>query len=359
MQAKVFFTAGPAQLYPTFEHHLQTAVREQIGSISHRSKQFKAIYQHTAEQLRTLLQIPATSQLLFMGTATDVWERAIQNGVEKETFHFVNGAFSKKFYDFAVELGKKAHKLEAPFGEGFDVRSVSILETVELVALTHNETSSGVSMPVADIHHLKKQHPDKLFVVDMVSSAPYPALDLSLIDSAFFSVQKGFGLPAGLGVWIANEAFLQKAEALKQKGQYIGTHQSLPTLWKNAANWETPSTPNVLTIYLLGKIAEDMNKQGIANIRKETDEKATLLYNFLEKSELLSPAVQNPAHRSATVAVANVQGTAAEVIEKMKGKGLIIGSGYGNFKDRQIRISNFPANTQVHIETLIEALKGI
>lgn len=359
MQKKVFFTPGPAQLYPTFEQHLQTALDEQIGSISHRSKQFKAIYQYTVEQLRSLLEIPLDSAVLFTGSATEIWERTLQNCVEKESFHLVNGAFSKRFYEFAAELGKKAIKQETPFGQGFHIAGVHIPPTAELVCLTHNETSSGVSMPVEDIHQLKKDNPEALFVVDMVSSAPYPALDYSVIDSAFFSVQKGFGLPAGLGVWIVNEKCLRKAESLKAKGIHIGSYHSLPSLWGKYTAYETPATPNVLGIYLLGKIAADMNRKGINIIRRETEEKAALLYAFLEKSRLTDVAVQNPAHRSQTVVVADLHQSSAEYLQAIAKTGNVAGSGYGNYKDKQIRIANFPANSLAQVEALLACMQAL
>ncbi len=353
---QVFFTPGPAQLYPTFETHLQQAVREQIGSISHRSKQFRSIYQFATEQLRQLMNIPADRAILFTGSATEIWERIIQNCVARESAHFVNGSFSKRFYEFSVEMGKNAQKIEAPFGQGFDVSQHTISEAAELICLTHNETSSGVAMPVTDIHSFKKSYPGKIIAVDMVSSAPYPALDWDLVDTAFFSVQKAFGMPAGLGVWIANETCLTKAESLKASGQYIGTHHSLPSLWKSYLNHETPATPNVLGIYLLGKIAEDMNRVGVNTIRKETDEKAEMLYSFLKASEVYSIAVAKEAHRSPTVVVANVANPADKMAD-LKEKGMTIGSGYGTFKDKQVRIANFPATRIEDVAQLIQAMK--
>ena len=338
---------------------MQRAMDEQLGSISHRSKQFRQIYQHTAEQLTELLRIPAGSGIFFLGSATEVWERSLSNCVASESFHLVNGSFSKRFYEFSLELGKHAVHEEAPFGQGFQASDVMIPETTELVCLTHNETSSGVSMPVSEIHALQRNHSDKLFIVDAVSSAPYPDLDLSLIDSVFFSVQKAFGLPAGLGVWIANEKMLAKAEALKGKGLSVGTYHSLPSLFKNYRNFETPETPNVVNIYLLGKVAEEMNRKGAATLRQETEAKAQSLYHFLEKSHNFEVFVKNPAHRSQTVVVANTFGPASTVIDTIKASGNVVGSGYGTYKDKQIRIANFPATSAEEVENLITELGNL
>ena len=355
---QIYFTPGPAELYPTIYQHLQTAMDEQLGSISHRSQKFRDIYKHTDQQLRTLLNIPATHGIFFTGSASEVWERVLFNCVEHESFHLVNGSFSRKFYDYANSLHKFAHLLEKPFGEGFDLAEIEVPEYAELICLTHNETSSGVQMRPAEMHKLKRKYPKKLVCVDMVSSAPYPDLDFNLIDSAFFSVQKAFGLPAGLGVWIANEACLQKAERLQQYDSLtIGAHHTLPTLWKHYQTFETPATPNVVYIYLLGKIAEDFNKIGIDTIRKQTEEKARLLYKFLESSDAFEPFVKQERHRSQTVIVANTTQPSADVIAATKKAHMVVGSGYGKFKESQIRIANFPATSTEQINALIDQLK--
>ncbi len=355
---QIYFTPGPAELYPTFYQHLQTALDEQVGSISHRSQRFRDIYKFADEQLRTLLNIPATHGIYFTGSASEVWERVLLNCVEHESFHAVNGSFSRKFYEYAQSLHKYAHLLEKPFGQGFEYAELEVPEYAELVCLTHNETSSGVQMRPAEMHKLKRKYPKKLFVVDMVSSAPYPDLDFTLIDSAFFSVQKAFGMPAGLGVWIAGEACLEKAERLQRyDSMTIGAHNSLPMLHKHYQTFETPATPNVLFIYLLGKIAEDFNRIGIDVIRKQTEEKARMLYKFLDNSSAFAPFVAEERYRSQTVIVANTTNPSAGVINAAKQAGMVIGSGYGKLKESQVRIANFPATSSEQVATLLKELK--
>lgn len=352
-----YFTAGPAQMYPTFEKHLQTALNEQLGSISHRSQKFRDIYKFTVEQLRQLMNIPDTHGIFFAGSASEIWERILLNCVEHESFHLVNGSFSKKFYEYAVSLRKYAHLLEKPFGQGFDYAEIEVPEYAEVICATQNETSAGVQMREADIHKLKRSNAKKLIAVDMVSSAPHPALDFSVVDTAFFSVQKAFGLPAGLGVWIANDRCLTKAERLqKYEDNSIGAHHNLPVLWKNYEKYETPATPNVLLIYLLGKIAEDLNQIGAETVRKETEDKAKMIYKFLENSDLYNTFVKEDRHRSRTVIVANCQKPSADIIAQVKKQGMIVGSGYGAFKDSQIRIANFPATSIEQVEALLKVL---
>ncbi|MEY4384192.1 MAG: Phosphoserine transaminase [Bacteroidota bacterium] len=360
VQNKLFFTPGPAGLFPTVQGHYEQAFRENIGSISHRSSTFRKIYQHADEQLRTLFNLPKETGVLFTGSATEVWERVIMNTVEHESFHLVNGSFSKKFFEFSQQLHKYAHSFQKPFGEGFDANEVNVPEYAELICCTTNETSSGVQMRVQEIHKLKKSNKDKFMVVDMVSSAPYTNLDFNLVDSAFFSVQKAFGMPAGLGVWFANEAMVEKAKRIQQHEGIIGTYHSLPSLWENYKKFETPETPNVLSIYVLGKVAEDFNRIGAETIRKETEKKAKALYDFAQKSNQFDIFVENETHRSQTVVVLNCKENSSKVIQALEDQtGMVVGAGYGKLKESQIRIANFPNVNLEQVQELIENLKKL
>lgn len=360
MNSKVFFTPGPSELYPTVPAHMQSAMENKIASISHRSQQFKDIYAQAVAGLRQLLSLPDHFEVLFLSSANEVWERAIQNLVKEESFHLVNGSFSKRFYEISGELGRKAGKHEVSFGEGFNPEEVAIPDTAELVALIHNETSSGVSMPVADIARYKALAPEQaLLFVDAVSSLPHPAFDYTLVDSVYFSVQKCFGLPAGLGVWLLNQRCIAKAHELQKQGMSLGSYHSIPSLLEKAKTNQTPETPNVLNLYLLSQVLNDMNHKGIATIRQETEEKARLIYDFLEKSQTFAPAVQNPAFRSATTIVANSKIPASELNKQLAPYDMAIGSGYGSHKDSQIRIANFPAHTVNQVQALIAKLESL
>lgn len=350
---KKYFTAGPAELYPKFEEFLQEFVDRQLGSISHRSSEFKKVYQFTDEQLRTLLAIPEENAIMFTGSASEIWEKTLESLVEFESFHLVNGSFSEKYFQYSQALHKQARALKKPVGEGFSYNEISVPEYAELVCITQNETSTGVQMREADIHKLKRSHSSKLFSIDVVSSAPIPVLDFKILDSVFFSVQKNFGMPAGLGVWIANEKCLEKSLELKAKNINMGAHHDLPTLWKNAKTYQNPATPNVMGIFLLGKIAEDMNKTGAEQLRKTNAQNAKRLYSYFENKEGFSPSVIDTELRSKTVGVFNTSIPSSEIINKLKERNLIIGSGYGAEKDSQIRISNFVSNSTEDLELLL------
>ncbi|HEY0744613.1 MAG TPA: aminotransferase class V-fold PLP-dependent enzyme, partial [Chryseosolibacter sp.] len=267
---------------------------------------------------------------------------------------FVNGSFSKRFYEIAQQLNRRAEKIEVKEGEGFP--SVSNISSTELIALTHNETSTGVSLPLDFIHSFKAQNENALIAVDAVSSLPYPAFDFTKVDTVFFSVQKGFGLPAGLGVWIVNQKCVAKAEQLLAKGISIGSYHNIPTLRSNAAKNQTPETPNVLGIYLLNQVIKDFLRRGVETIRRETEYKAAILYQALEQHSLLNPFVKDKKFQSKTVIVADCQSHTERLTQFLQQKGLFPGDGYGSNKKTQLRFANFPAHSKEQFEYLVDSI---
>jgi phosphoserine aminotransferase len=352
------FAPGPSQLYFTVPDHARVAFRDGITSLGHRTKEFEKIFQNTTEGLKELLGIPAGFHIFFASSATEIWERSIQNLVDEKSFHFVNGAFSNRFYEIGKLLGKKSTKVEASFGHGFDDKA-DVPSDVEMIGLTHNETSTGVSLSMDFISHFRSTNPNALIVVDAVSSLPYPAFDFSKIDSLFFSVQKGFGLPAGLGVWIVSNRCIAKAEEIIAKRKSVGTYHSLPFYLQNAAKHQTPETPNVLGIYLLSKVVEDFLRKGINSIRKETEYKAAILYQALQQHSIMSPFVKEKQAQSKTVIVAHCGDRTEKVNEYLKSHGLYAGDGYGVLKKMQLRFANFPAHSKEQFEMLVDSIENI
>lgn len=355
MKHHVNFTPGPSQLYFTVPDHVRQAFKEGIPSISHRSKKFEQISRETTEGLRELLNVPAGYHIFFTSSATEIWERIFQNLVEETSFHLVNGSFSKRFHEIGIQLNKTARKIEVAAGQGF-ANEVAIPTPTELIAVTHNETSTGVSLPLDWIHQLREKNPDTLIAVDAVSSLPFPAFDFSHLDSAFFSVQKGFGLPAGLGVWMVNERCISKAESMRTKKISIGSYHSIPSLLEHAKKNQTPETPNVLGIYLLNKVVADFLRRGIDTIRKETDYKAAVVYTALEKSGSVSPFVKDKVFRSKTVIVADCGEHTEKLSAFLATRGLHAGDGYGSARKTQLRFANFPAHSKEQFELLADSL---
>jgi phosphoserine aminotransferase len=348
------FTPGPSQLYFTVADHARQAFKNGIPSISHRSKQFETISKEATDGLRELLGIPSEHHIFFTSSATEIWERIIQNLVSETSLHLVNGSFSKRFYEIAGQLGKTAEKIEAAEGQGFD--SINVTPGTELVAVTHNETSTGVSIPTDAIHQLKARYPEALLAVDAVSSLPYPAFKYDLVDTVFFSVQKAFGLPAGLGVWIVNNQCVEKASRLAKEGKNIGTYHNIPSLLSHSLKHQTPETPNVLAIYLLSRVIQDFLRRGVDTMRRETDYKAAILYHALKEHPQLTAFVKQPQFQSKTVIVADCQAHTEALAKHLQKNGLFPGDGYGTFKKSQLRFANFPAHSKEQYELLVDTI---
>jgi phosphoserine aminotransferase len=358
MNNPIYFTAGPSQLHAQYNAFHQQAMDLHLGSLNHRSEGFRKIYQETDAQLRELMQIPNEHEIYFSGSASEIWERMILNLVDKHSCHFVNGSFSKRFYEYSLDLGKNATSITAAHGIGFDLENTQILNNTELICTTQNETSAGVFMPDSFYTELNTKKNNALICADLVSIAPIAAVDYSIVDSSFFSVQKAFGMPPGLGVWIANEKCLQKAYLLKQQNKNIGAHHSLITFANNYKKWETPSTPNVVAIYILGKIAAsyNANKQLWQNA---IEIKKNMIDTFVESTTLLSHLVVEKSIQSSSVMVLKTALPSKQIIEQLALQGLHISSGYGATKDSEIRISNFPTTSIADMERLVTAMRKL
>lgn len=265
----VFLTPGPSQPYPKLRDFMEDAWNADVMAISHRGKKFTDIYRRTDVALRALMDVPDGWQMMFLGSATEAMERLVQGVVADKSYHFVNGAFSKKWWEISGQLGKSASARAVVAGQGFEELGLEVAAGADLVCVTVNETSTGAVWPAAALAGLSTGPDGPLMAVDVVSAAPLVPVPWDQADAAFFSVQKAFGLPAGLGVLMLGPRALARSEALADSGMQTGSYHRLTELAKGAAKFQTPATPNVLGIYLLGRVAEDMLARGIGELRAE------------------------------------------------------------------------------------------
>jgi phosphoserine aminotransferase len=338
-----YFTPGPSEPYPQLHDFLEDAWEEHVISLSHRGEEFIALYMQTDNALRSLLTIPEDYQILFTGSATEAMERIVQGVVNKSSHHFVYGAFSLKWLEIARQLGKQPTVLQVNFGDHFSHSDLRVPKDAELVCITHNETSTGAAFPLKEINYIAEQSAQTLIAVDIVSSAPIVVLPWKRLDLVYFSIQKAFGLPAGLGVLVISPRALRKAQTLQNSGLGVGSYHSLVSLAEFAKTYQTPATPNVLGIYLLGRVADAMNIEGLDAIRAENQRRADQLYAIIDANPYFEPLVKAPEWRSQTVAVMTVQGGSKRLHDQLVMCDLLPSKGYGKFKEEQLRIANFPA----------------
>ena len=353
---KTYFTVGPSQLYPGMETMMEEALKNKVASISHRSDDFRKIYQQTKQALINLLNLPADYHLFFLGSSIEIMEKIITSCVKQNSVHLVNGAFGEKFYETAIVNGKKARKVN--YGsDGFKAEKLLFPKETEMICLTQNETSSGMVIPVTTINKLRQLNPRPLLAVDIVSSAPDVNLNWNLIDLGFFSVQKGFGLPAGMAVLIASQKAIRRAEKLIKTGYSVPGFHNLLTLAEKEADYQTPETPNILAIYLLGQVVKKMIEKDIRKIRQEIKIKANLVYKTLRKCHNCRPAIRINRWRSKTTMAADLDFPSKKLLDKLNRAGLAVSDGYGENKGKQIRIANFPAHSVQKIRKLCKYLK--
>jgi len=349
---KKYFTVGPSEIFPEVIKYYNEAFDEKLYAISHRSFQFQEIYKSTVENLKIFLNIPDDFHVLFLSSATECMERIIQNLVIEKSYHFVNGYFAQRFFDFAELLGKKPYLNKSDFDKNIDFNSV-IPDDAEIICLTHNETSTGAALDLSEIYRLKNKHKDKIFTLDIVTSVPYYEIDFTYIDVAFFSVQKGFGMPPGLGVMIVKKDLIDKVNLLKNKGISIGTYNNFYKLFSYAEKNQTTMTPNILAIKILGRITEFLLINGLEIIKKETEKKADMLYSFFERHPNIKPYIKDTNIRSKTTITLETELDTEKIHTKLEYNGYKISKGYDDFKDKHLRIANFPVHSMKDLSELI------
>ncbi|WP_375586531.1 aminotransferase class V-fold PLP-dependent enzyme [Cyclobacterium xiamenense] len=347
------FAPGPSKVYDKLPDYFQDAYRDGILSANHRSAVFMDLYRDTEKRMKEKLEIPADYRLLFTSSATENWEIITQSLVESASFHVFTGSFGKKWFGFARHILPKTGSLVLDKNEPFAVEDLAVGPEFDVLAITQNETSNATQVSNATLAAIGKKFPDKMLTVDTTSSMGGIYLDFGLADVWFASVQKCFGLPAGLGILILSPKAIEKS---KQKGEY-GRYNSLNFMLENADNYQTHYTPNVLGIYLLNRVLGDM--PGIRVLQEKTESRMRQLEQLVENSSALEYLVTEAGNRSRTVlGVGGEEGFIQSIKKAAEAQGMQMGSGYGPLKPTSFRIANFPAITDGEFNKLIHFLEA-
>lgn len=349
----ITFAPGPSKVYDALPQYLQDAYNQGILSANHRSGAFMHLYQETEQLMRDKLHMPDDYKLLFTSSATENWEIISQSIVEKASFHIYSGSFGKKWLEFAKHIIPATTSLKLEANQAVDVAGLEIGEDFDLIAITQNETANATQVPMSIIEAIGEKFPEKMIAVDTTSSMAGIELDFSLADIWYASVQKCFGLPAGLGILIISPKAIEKAQRKGEKGRY----NSLSFILENAAGYQTHYTPNVFGIYLLNRVLKDLEE--IQHIDARLRARMSKLENTIAQSEKFRMLVDNAETRSTTVmAVAGSEELISAVKKAAEMEGMQLGSGYGPHKPTSFRIANFPAITDAEFDRLIEFLKS-
>ena len=348
----ITFYPGPSKVYPQVAGYLQDAFTEGILSVNHRSPTCMAMVKETIELLHQQLNIPADYHIYFVSSATESWEIIAQSLITTSSYHFFNGAFGKKWHEYTNNLGVQAFALPFDFNESPSMPRGVIPKSV--CCFTHNETSNGTVLQnaVLDQYQVLRQHQGVLLAIDTTSSMGGVELNWSLADVWFASVQKCFGLPAGLGVMVCSPQAIERAYEIGERMHY----NSLLSIHENFQKYQTHYTPNVLAIYLLKRVMEQV--PAISEVAAIIKKQATSWYEFIKNQTNFQSLVTNPALSSDTVIAIQDKPEAIKAIKlKCHENGITLGNGYGEWKDSTFRIANFPAIEAWEIEKLKEVLR--
>jgi phosphoserine aminotransferase len=347
----ITFFPGPSQVHPETGQYLKDAFSEGILSISHRSETFNALSEKTIGLLRDRLSIPEDYAILYTSSATESWEIIAQSLTINKSSHFSSGSFGDKWYQYAQSLHPESRLVPIHLNEELSADYLDIRKDDEMICLTQNETSNGTQVDFQTISAIRGSHPDVLLALDCTSSMAGINLPFVLGDIWFASVQKCFGLPAGLGLLILSPAAIQRAKEINDKAHY----NSVLTMLEHMEKYQTSCTPNVLGIYLLNRVLENSPRieETHAVLQKRMERYLSSL-----SGRNLHPLISNDKIRSTTVlAIQGEPDYIAGLKAEAKAEGILLGSGYGKWKSDTFRIANFPAYTDAQVGELIRFLK--
>jgi len=334
------FYPGPSKVYPEIRDYLTMAYDEGILSIPHRSDRFVQLSKNVVGLLRKKLNIPQDYYIYFVSSATECWEILAQSLTRHKSFHLYNGAFGEKWLQYTKKIKPQAKGFQFDLNEEIPVKTLEIDTDTELICITQNETANGTQIKETTILNLFNRYRDALIAVDATSSMAGIALKYIKADIWFASVQKCFGLPAGMGIMVCSPRTVFRAKEINERGHY----NSITTLYDKMLNFQTSITPNVLAIYLLQQVMEQ--RPTIKTIDLDLVKRSQDLYEFFELFTQFSLLVSNPEVRSNTVIT--LQGP-EKLIDEIKKNALrhdiLLGNGYGQWAKTTFRIANFPAIT--------------
>jgi phosphoserine aminotransferase len=342
----ISFYPGPSRVYDEIPDYVKEAHKKGILSMNHRSEEFMALCERTVALLKEKLNIPKSYTVFFTSSATECWEIIAQSLIAEGSLHVFNGAFGEKWFDYTHRLVPGAQAFRFDKESKLDVKAIP-LKNQEVICITQNETSHGTEVSNAIIATIKRRNSRALVVVDATSSMAGIELNFRSADVWFASVQKCFGLPAGLAVMACSPQAIQYIKSGNEKKHY----NSLLFMNEMMAKWQTTYTPNVLGIYLLMRVLE--KRKPIDAIHQKVKTRFLDWQRFFRGAKKVKLYIKNQGVRSLTVLT--LTGKPEQILEikkKAKVAGFLLGEGYGPLKEETFRIANFPALKKNEIQKL-------
>jgi len=348
------FGCGPSKIRPESLAALAASGSSILGT-SHRQKAVKNVVHQVREGLNSLFSLPAGYEVVLgNGGSTAFWDIATFGLIENKSQHLVFGEFSSKFATAAKE---------APFlGEPTVIKAEpgshpqALAEAgIDVYALTHNETSTGVAMPIKRPAGID----GALVLVDATSAAGGLDVDAKEFDTYYFAPQKSFASDGGLWLALMSPAAIARAEKIKASGRWVPAFFDLGIAIENSRLDQTYNTPALMTLMLLADQIEWMNSNGgLKFAAGRSAESASKLYSWAEKTSYTTPFVTDPAMRSKVVGTINFDESidAMAVAAALRANGIVDTEPYRKLGKNQLRVGMFPAIDPSDIDALTASI---
>jgi phosphoserine aminotransferase len=349
------FGSGPTKVRPEAVQGLIDAAPTYLGT-SHRRPAVKGTVARIRSGLSALFALPAGYEVaLGLGGATAFWDAAAFGLIDHRSEHLSFGEFSSKF---AAVVGAAPHLAEpvviaSPHGTHPEV---VVDERVDVYAFTHNETSTGVTMPI------ERPDAEGLVVVDGTSAAGAVRVNPSQFDVYYFSPQKAFGSDGGIWVALLSPAAVRRIEAVKASGRYLPAFLDLSIALENSRKDQTYNTPALVTLFLLEAQINWFNEQGgLAWSAAASGRNADLLYRWAERTPYTSPFVDLPEQRSPVTATIDFtdEVDAGTVASVLRSNGILDVEPYRKLGRNQLRIGLWPAIPASDVEALTACIDHV
>jgi len=352
------FGAGPSKVRPAQLEALVATGRDYLGT-SHRQAPVRSQVGRMRSGLRELFSLPEDYEVVLgNGGATEFWDIATFGLIAEKSQHLVFGEFSSKFAAAAQHAPFLSDPCVIKVDPGTHPSAVAE-PGVDFYALTHNETSTGVAMP---IRRVEGGDAGALTAVDATSGAGGLPVEACEFDVYYFSPQKCFASDGGLWIALMSPAALERIAQIKASGRWVPASYDLSIAVDNSKLDQTYNTPALATIFLMAEQVDWMNAQGglewaVSRTRDSSDR----LYGWAEKTSYTSPFVVDPAMRSLVIGTIDLDASidAAQVAKVLRANGVVDTEPYRKLGRNQLRVAMFPAIEPADIDALTACIDHV
>ena len=345
------FGAGPSKVRTEALTALAATGTSLLGT-SHRQAPVKNLVGKVREGVRELFGLPDGYEVVLgNGGSTAFWDIATHGLIETKSQHLSFGEFSSKF----AKAAKQAPWLSNPTvieSEPGTHPQTAAEAGVDVYALTHNETSTGVAMP---IQRPTGADEGSLVLVDATSGAGGLPVDITETDVYYFAPQKSFASDGGLWIGVFSPTAIERAERIAASERHIPAFFDLQTAIDNSRKNQTYNTPALATLFLLADQLDWLNGRGGLDWAVErTADSSSRLYGWAEKSPHATPYVTDPTQRSQVVGTVDFSESidAAAIAEILRANGIVDTDPYRKLGRNQLRVAMFPAVEPADVEAL-------